>query len=256
MSRADRRRGKAGPPKDAASLRAAIASARLPGVPTDAANRARRILTAYVEAAMRQNKPFPDLIRDLKSGTPAVTVARVELAQAPDDQGYACAQGCAFCCILPGQDGGTITESEARTLHAALAPRAGEPDGRAWHPRACPSLDPESRQCRAYDARPTICRAYVSYDAKACEQISQGIPAEGSGVISAQITALHVHALTRAALKGTAKVATYALRDIAAAAVEGAPIDAALTRARHRPRELEDEVKRATQGYAQARAGG
>ncbi|MEL6642518.1 MAG: YkgJ family cysteine cluster protein [Pseudomonadota bacterium] len=256
MSRADRRRAKSGPPKDTASLLAAIATARLPAVPPQGADRARRILTAFVEAAARQNKPFAEILRDLKSGVPAVTVARIELSQAPDDPGYACAEGCAFCCILPGQDGGTITESEARTLHAALLPLAGQPDGRAWHPRACPSLDPETRKCRAYDARPTICRSYVSFSAAACEQISQGTPAEGSGVISAHITALHVHAHTRAVLTGVAKVATYSLAETAASAVEGADIDAALTRARHRPRELEDEVKRAAQGYAAARAAG
>ncbi|MEM9475482.1 MAG: YkgJ family cysteine cluster protein [Pseudomonadota bacterium] len=252
MSRAARRRGPAGPPGDTDALRAAIAKARVPGLPTAAADRARTILIAYVEAAQRQGKSFADVVRDLKSGAPAVTVGRVELGQAVPDPNYACAEGCAFCCILTGADGGTITEAEARMLHAALLPRAGAPDGRAWHPRACPALDPATRMCRAYEARPTICRSYVSYDAAACEQISRGIPADGSGVISAQVSALHVHALTRAALKGVAKVSTYALAEIAAAAVEGVAIDAALTRARHRPRELDDEVKRATRGLTGA----
>ena len=135
MSRADRRRAKSGPPSDAPSLLAAIAAARLPGVPTDATDRAKRILKAYVEAALRRNASFPDLVRDLKSGTPAVTVARVELAQAPDDPGYACAQGCAFCCILPCQDGCTITDSEARTLHAAAAEARGIEAAHADGPR-------------------------------------------------------------------------------------------------------------------------
>lgn len=256
MSRTDRRRKTTGPPGDALALLTAIARVRLPGVPAEAADRARRILTAFVEAAVRKNMSFPALVRDLKAGVPAVTVARVELGQAPEDPGYDCAQGCAFCCILSGKDGGTITEAEARTLHAALTPLAGQPDGRNWHPRACPSLDPDTRMCRVYDARPTICRSYVSFSMSACEQISQGTPAEGSGVISAQITALHIHALTRAVLKGVAKVPTYSLAEVAAAAVEGADIDTALGRARHRPRELEDEVKRATQGYAAVRAAG
>ena len=207
MSRAARRRGPAGPPGDTDALRSAIAKVRVPGLPTAAADRARAILIAYVEAAQRQGKSFADIVRDLKSGAPAVTVARVELGQAVPDPNYACAEGCAFCCILSGADGGTITEAEARMLHAALLPRAGAPDGRAWHPRACPALDPATRMC---------------------------------------------HALTRASLKGVAKVSTYALAEIAAAAVEGVAIDAALTRARHRPRELDDEVKRATQGLTGA----
>ena len=122
-----------------------VAKVRVPGLPTAAADRARTILIAYVEAAQRQGKSFADIVRDLKSGAPAVTVARVELGQAAPDPNYACAEGCAFCCILTGADGGTITEAEARMLHAALLPRAGAPDGRAWHPRACPALDPATR---------------------------------------------------------------------------------------------------------------
>ncbi len=248
MNRAARRAGAQKPGRSVEGLRKAVAAARVPGAPPAATERARRIVLAYLDAAAQKGAGVDALVSNMKSGVPAVTAARVALSQPQEDAGYACAHGCAFCCILTGADGGTITESEARTLHAALAPLAGQPDGRGWHPRACPALDPETRACRAYEARPTICRSYVSFSAEACEQISLGVPAEGSGVLGAHATSLQVHSLCRAALKGTAAVATYALAEIAAAAVEGVAIEAALKRARHKPRELADELKRVSEG--------
>jgi hypothetical protein len=253
MSRATRRAAASGPPTDAASLRAAIASARLKGSPVDAVERARRILLAWLDAALAQGKSFDAVVSEMAAGVPALTVARVELGQTAPDPRHACATGCAFCCILPGGDGGTITAAEARALHAALAPLAGQPDGRAWHPRACPSLDPATRACRAYAGRPVICRSYVSYDAAACEQIAEGTPAPGSGVLAPHVSYLLVHALSRAALAGRAKVPTYSMARIAAAAVAGEPLDTALPAARHRPRDLDDERKRSAAGYARAR---
>ncbi|MEM1066852.1 MAG: YkgJ family cysteine cluster protein [Pseudomonadota bacterium] len=253
MNRAARRARTQKPGRGLDGLRKAVAAAKVPGAANEATDRARRIVLAYLDAAVRQGSGPDTLVSNMKSGVPAVTAARVALSQPQEEAGYACAHGCAFCCILTGDDGGTITESEARTLHAALSPLAGQPDGRNWHPRACPALDPETRACRAYEARPTICRSYVSYSAVACEQISQGIPAEGSGVLGAHATSLQVHSLCRAALKGTAAVATYALAEIAAAAVDGVAVDQALKRARHRPRELADELKRVTAGAARGK---
>jgi Fe-S-cluster containining protein len=159
-------------------------------------------------------------------------------------QGLACADGCAFCCILSGEDGGTITEAEAIALHSALAPLSGQPDGRAWHPKACPSLDPETRSCRAYDARPMICRAYVSTDVEACKAVSEGQAAIGPGTLGPYHTYLAAIGLSRAALKGVKRVSTYALAKVAAAAVEGALLDDALASARHKPTELDAELKR------------
>lgn len=255
MSRAERRRAQAGkgPPRDAASLLAAIAAARLPGSPPEAVERARRILSAYVEAASNQGRSFAALVQDLASGQAALTVARVDLDRTEPDPGLACAAGCAFCCILPGEDGGLVTEVEARQLHRALSELSGQPDGRNWHPRACPALDPETRTCRAYDARPVICRAYVSYDASACEKIAQGSAAGGAGVLSPHVTYLLTHALARAALKGVTQVRSYALARVAAAAVKGVPPDQALREARHRPSDLDAERRRSAKGYAAAR---
>jgi len=237
----------------AARLRAAIEKAKLSGSPRDAVDRPRRILLAYVDASLSEGKSAASIAADLATGRAALTLARVELAQTRDDPTLACAAGCAFCCILPGDDGGLITEVEARALHAALAPRTGEPDGRAWHPRACAALDPESRTCRAYDARPVICRSYVSRDAAACEEISNGQSAGGAGVLSPHVTYLLALGLARAALKGTRLVQTYALATIAAAAVDGSDIDTALKSARHKPRDLDAERRRSARGYAAAR---
>lgn len=232
MSRADRRAAAAkakpgsGPVTGAKQLAQRLAAAKLPGTPPEIAERARKALRALVESAQRSGMALPDLIAGLASGRAAVTVAGVEAEQArargaDPMQGAACAQGCAFCCILSGEDGGTITEHEAERLAAALAPLAGVPDGRAWHPRACPALDPGTRMCRAYDARPMLCRSYHSTDPTACEAHTRGEAAVGARLAGGHLSYLAAHGLARAALKGHRRVDTYPLWDVAAAAVEG-----------------------------------
>lgn len=223
----------------AQDLATRLAKARLKG-PKPPVERARKMLAAFIEAV-----PGRAAAQALDTGSAAMQLGQIELAQTPPPDGLACASGCAFCCILSGDDGGTITETEARNLHAALAPLTGQPDGRDWHPRACPSLDPKTRQCRAYDVRPMICRSYVSRDVTACETISREEPAEGAGVLGAYTTYLTAHALARGTLgPGTAR--TYGLRDVARAAVDGVDVETALKAARHKPRELEDERARVT----------
>ncbi|MFA8384809.1 MAG: YkgJ family cysteine cluster protein [Pelagibaca sp.] len=205
----------------------------------EVSDRAKRGLLAYLGAqsdAAHANS-------DLADGTAATGIGRVALS-GPEPKGLACSDGCAFCCILSGADGGTITETEATALHTALAPLAGQPDGRAWHPKACPSLDPETRCCRAYEARPMICRAYVSTDVEACKSVSEGQAAPGPGTLGPYHTYLAAIGLSRAVLKGTKRVSTYALSRVAAAAVEGVSLDEALAASRHKPTELDAELKR------------
>lgn len=205
----------------------------------EVSDRAKRGLLAYLGAQ-------PDAARasaDLADGTAATGIGRVAMSGL-SPTGLACADGCAFCCILSGEDGGTITEAEAAALHATLAPLAGQPDGRAWHPKACPSLDPDTRSCRAYEARPMICRAYVSTDVEACKSVSEGHAAPGPGTLGPYHTYLAAIGLSRAVLKGTKRVSTYALSRVAAAAVEGVSLDAALAAARHKPTELDAELRR------------
>lgn len=212
--------------------------ARTPSTP-EVSDRAKRGLIAYLQAQ-------PDTARatkDLSDGTAATGIGRVALSGL-SPQGLACADGCAFCCILSGADGGTITEAEAVGLHTALASLAGQPDGRAWHPKACPSLDPETRSCRAYEARPMICRSYVSTDVVACKSVSDGQAVPGPGTLGPYHTYLAAIGLSRATLKGVKRVSTYALAEVAAAAIEGGSLDDALARARHKPAELEAELKR------------
>lgn len=225
-----------------------IASARVAAHP-DVADPARRGLTAYVTALADQGKTPSEVQEALATGKAAQAIGRIGLS-AITPRGLACASGCAFCCILNGEDGGTITEAEAVDLHAALAPLAGLPDGRDWHPRACPALDPETRTCRAYDARPMICRAYVSTDAGACETVAEGNVAEGPGTLGPYHTYLAAIGLSRAALKGTRRVATHALSRLAAATVAGAPLEEALAASRHKPAELEAELRRSKRDRA------
>ena len=215
-------------------------------------DRARRALLALIGAERARGDRDAAIAGRLASGRAAEQIGRIRLGAAREPAGLACAQGCAFCCVLQGDDGGTITEAEARTLHAALAPLAGAPDGRAWHPKACAALDPETRACRAYDARPMICRSFVSTDADACAAALDGRALPGPGTLGAYHDYLAAIALSRAALKGTARVATYALARITAAAVEGADIDTALRHARHKPAELEAELKRSAKDTARA----
>jgi hypothetical protein len=233
------------------ALRDRIAAARVAS-PLAVADRARAGLLAWLAAAADRGAAA-DRLAD---GTAAAGIGRVALSGMAAPRGLACAQGCAFCCILSGADGGTITEAEARALHAALAPLAGRPDGRGWHPRACPALDPETRACRAYDARPMICRAYVSTDAAACESLAAGTPApasapgQGPGTLGPYHTYLAALGLARNALRGVRRVATYSLARVAAAAVAGQDAEAALAAARHRPAELEAELRRSRRDMA------
>jgi len=232
------------------SLRARIKAARVATTPDEAA-RARRGLVAFVEAMQGQGKPQAAIVDALASGAAAQAIGRVG-AQALDPRGLACAAGCAFCCILRGQDGGTITEAEALEVHAALAPLAGQPDGRDWHPHACPALDPATRLCRAYDARPMICRTYVSTDVAACEKVAEGQAAPGPGTLGPYHTYLAALGLSRAALKGTRRVASHALARVAAAAVDGQDAQTALADARHKPTELEAELRRSKRDLGRA----
>lgn len=224
-----------------------LAKARVAAHPT-VADRARRGLMAYVQSVTGAPS---EIVSTLSDGSAAQGIGHIGLSAATPT-GLACAQGCAFCCILSGQDGGTITEAEATALHAALAPLAGTPDGRDWHPKACPSLDPKTRSCRAYEARPMICRAYVSTEVSACEQVAEGKAAEGPGTLAPYHTYLAALGLSRAVLKGTKRVSTYSLSRVATAAVEGESLEAALAKARHAPSELDAELRRSKRDLLRA----
>ncbi|SHH55373.1 YkgJ family cysteine cluster protein [Marivita hallyeonensis] len=223
-----------------------LAKARVPSHP-HVADRAKRGLMAFVTSTGAS----AEVVQQLADGSAAQGIGRIGLS-ALTPGGLACQRGCAFCCILSGEDGGTITEAEAVALYDALAPLAGAADGRDWHPDACPSLDPDTRTCRAYDARPMICRAYVSTDVEACKRVAEGEPADGPGTLEPYHTYLAAIGLSRAALKGTKRVATYALSRLAAAAVEGETRDAALNKARHAPSELDAELRRSKRDLSRA----
>ena len=223
------------------ALRTKLGKVKLKGS-SQATDRARTQLEAYIGSqALRDDV----LAKELHTGAAAARIGQIGLATTAEPPGLACRSGCAFCCILTGEDGGVMTGAEAKALYAALAPKAGQPDGRAWHPRACPALDPDTKLCRAYEARPMICRSYGSTDVAACEDVAEGRSAEGTGVRAAYGTYLTVHAIGRAAL-GPGHAPTYSLRRVATAAVEGEPLDTALKDARHRPAELQAERSRAT----------
>ena len=230
----------------------AVKNARPKGVSGEVVGTARRLLLAWVETASRHNVPLNEALRRIRDGAAAHQIALSAVdAQVQAGQGIvteaACASGCAFCCILRGDDGGTISGDEAVKRFDALAPFTGTPDGRDWHPSGCPALDPDTRLCRAYAARPLICRTYMSVDAAACEKIAEGTPAVGTGVLWAQLIHLALLALSRAVLTGTAMVQTYSMATIARMAVEGADWETALAAARHGPKGLVEELSRQTE---------
>lgn len=236
-------------PKSLADLRARAVSARASGVPAALRDTARRVLLAWIDTAIAHGMPLRDALRRLRDGEAATEAGAAMLAgqlAAPTGPAAraACASGCAFCCILSGEDGGMMTGAEAQGMHAALAGLGGQPDGRDWHPKACPALDPASRTCRAYEARPMICRSYLSPDAALCARVAEGEALSGPGVLGAYPVYLAVLALTRETLKGTVAVPTFALARVAAAAVGGQDAAEALEAARHAPRELARELDR------------
>lgn len=241
--------GRGGKLKDYDAVLKAIQSARPKGVSGETLARVRGIAASWVQTASSHGMPMNEVLRRLRDGAMArqVAISAVE-TQVAAGQGIvseaACRAGCAFCCILNGEDGGTIGKDEAVRLFDALQPLAGEPDGRVWHPKGCPSLDPETRMCRAYEARPLICRTYMSTRVDACEDIANGTPAAGTGVLGAQLIHLALLALSRAVLTGTAMVQTYSMATVARMAVEGASRDDALAAARHGPSSLVDELAR------------
>ncbi|GGD24237.1 YkgJ family cysteine cluster protein [Sinisalibacter lacisalsi] len=233
-----------------AGLRARVRRARAKGAGKAATERARRLLDAYLATAERHGRAAREVAAGMARGEVALaigTATRDALMSDPPVvvRRAACAEGCAFCCILRGGDGGTITETEATRLHDALAPLAGQPDGRDWHPDACPALDPVTRACRVYDARPMICRSFLSTDAAACETNATGGAAAGAGLIGSHLDYLAAHALARDALRGTARVPTYSLARIAAGAVAGETADASLDAARHATGTLDDTCRNA-----------
>ena len=117
------------------NLRGRIAAARTTGAPAEA-ERARAGLAAFVDAMDGQGEQPSRTAELVAKGAAAQGIGRMAL-QAMSPRGLACAEGCAFCCILQGADGGTITEAEAQDLHAALAPLAGQPDATPDTMRYC-----------------------------------------------------------------------------------------------------------------------
>ncbi|WP_341367197.1 YkgJ family cysteine cluster protein [Yoonia sp. BS5-3] len=222
-----------------------VAKARVKSIPDGAQTRAKRILQAYLQSAQNYGMPIQDVVREIASGQAAWRLGhavRDEMLKTPPDavRKAACKQGCAFCCILSGGEGGVITEFEATQLHTALIPFKGDPDGREWHPEACAALDPETRGCRAYEARPMICRSFLSLDAAACEANAAGGTEQGAGLLGSHLDYLAIHALCRQALKGISQVHTYSMAAVTSGAIDG--LDA-LTNTRQKPSALEIACK-------------
>ncbi len=232
-------------PLTIADLANRVAKARIKGANDGLETRAKRILTSYLQTAQSYGMPAKEVLGEMASGQAAWRLGhavRDELLKTPPDvvRKAACKQGCAFCCILSGGEGGVITEFEADQLHQALVPLQGLADGRNWHPDACAALDPATQECRAYEARPMICRSFVSMDAAACEANANGGAEQGAGLLGSHLDYLAIHALCRQALKGIAQVHSYSMADVSKGAINGSD---SFTGARHGPSALERACK-------------
>lgn len=235
-------------------IAARVAKAKVKGVDKAHEERGKRILSSFLQTAQNYGMPAKDVVTEMASGKAAWRLGhavRDEILKAPPQAvtNAACTQGCAFCCILSGGEGGVITAFEAAQLHDAVTPLTGQPDGRDWHPAACPALDPATRSCRAYDARPMICRSFLSTDADACETNAAGGAEKGAGLLGSHLDYLVIHALCRQALRGITQVHTYSMAATAASAVAGDDAEHGLAKARHKPSALDtachDAVKAA-----------
>jgi len=86
--------------------------------------------------------------------------------------------------------------------------------------------------------------------------VAEGQAAEGPGTLGPYHTYLAALGLSRAALKGVRRVATYSLSKLTAAAIDGMDTDAALAAARHKPAGLDDELRRSKRDLERARQTG
>jgi len=205
--------------------------------------RAKRGISAFIKSMLADGKSQEAIISSIADGTAARGIGHIGLS-VYNPSGTACKTGCAFCCILSGEDGGTITEVEAKQVFSALHKFQNEPDGRDWNPKACAALDPSTLTCRSYETRPMICRSYISTDASACEKVAQGESGSGMGTLEPYHTYLASLEVSRSSLKGVKRVSTYSLAKLAANAVGGVSLDEALKRSRHNSVELNKEIKR------------
>lgn len=116
-----------------------------------------------------------------------VTLQRLNDPQARSpDTPTACKAGCALCCVYP--DRILARRAEASALYqAAEQVLVGVPDGRDWHPKACPVLDPQTRKCRIDGLKPLACQDFWSNDFSACQSKSAGEPYNADALMSSGV---------------------------------------------------------------------
>ena len=115
-----------------ADLATWVERVKIKGVTSALEERAKRILMSYLQTAQSYGMPVKEMIAEMGNGQAAWrlgSAVRDEILKAPPDavRKAACSQGCAFCCILSGGEGGVITQFEAARLHEALAPLGANP---------------------------------------------------------------------------------------------------------------------------------
>ena len=118
-------------------------------------------------------------------------------------QGLACTKGCTFCChqyvgislpelvILAKFITSNFSDDERQSLIRRIDEVIAKTRGMDWLDRSstnidCPLLDPETRRCQAYAARPLTCRGMHSLSREACEAAHE---APGTGLTLPQYEA-------------------------------------------------------------------
>jgi hypothetical protein len=109
-SRAARRLSKKGAKNAAmtiADITTRVESARIKDLSATVQTRAKRILLSYLQTAQSHGMPLTDVLGEMASGQAAWRLGhavRDEIMKNPPEVvgKAACAEGCAFCCILKG----------------------------------------------------------------------------------------------------------------------------------------------------------
>lgn len=104
----------AGGPLTFAALAKRVERANVKNLSKAGQDRAKRIVDSYLQTMQTHGMPISQVITEMQNGEAARRLGdavRGEIMKTPPDavRKAACADGCAFCCILAGGEGGLIT---------------------------------------------------------------------------------------------------------------------------------------------------
>ena len=170
-----------------------------PSAPQDRVERAG-YLAAH--AILEENGLTPAGVRDIGFNCAAFTNTTLEPQLR--ESTYACAPGCAWCCMLEvsawpaeviqlasfieSRREGEVSPLLAKVRETVTLADSQRAAGR-WPRVACPLLAPD-RTCSVHEARPSSCAAACSFDAARCKAYAEGISDKDKDRIAANLELL------------------------------------------------------------------